>query len=91
MMRRLTSGPNPASRVSDMTSSAERVAVVADPQAVAHRVEAGEVGRGLAGRDEVVRRQRVGEERADTSTTLGAQLLQHADGVGRTRPSTPGW
>ena len=40
--------------------------VVADPQAVAHRVEAGQVRRALAGRDQVVRRQRVLEVRAAT-------------------------
>ena len=44
MMRRLTSSPKPASRVARMTSSALALdAVGHDPQAVAHRVELGEV------------------------------------------------
>ena len=78
MIRRLTSGPNPASRVSAMTSSADG-AVVADAQPVAHRVEPGEVGRHLAGQDQVVGRQAVLEVRAADLDDLGAQLLQPLD------------
>ena len=58
----------------------ERVrAVVADPQAVAHGVEAGEVGRALARRDQVVGGQRVLEVRAADLDDLGAQPAQRLD------------
>ena len=73
MIRRFTSGPKPASRVSDMTSSSGVGAVVAHAQAVAHGVEAGEVRRALARRDQVVRGQRVLEVRAADLDDLGAR------------------
>ena len=58
----------------------ERVrAVVADPQAVAHRVEAGEVGRALARRDQVVGGERVLEVRAADLDDLGAEAAQRLD------------
>ena len=79
MIRRLTSGPKPCSRVSAMTSSRSRLAVVADPQAVPDAVEAGQVGRRLARRDQVVGGQREVEGRAGDLAHLGAQRLQPGD------------
>ena len=51
------------------------------PQAVAHRVEAGEVGGRLARHDQVVRRQRVHEARAGHLDHLGTRLGHQAYGV----------
>ena len=83
MMRRLTSSPKPASRVARMTSSAlgSLDALGQHPQAVAHRVEAGEVGGRLARQDQVVRRERVHEVRAGHLDDLGAGLDEQLDGL----------
>ena len=91
MMRRLTSGAEARSRVSDMTSSALCVPSSADPQAVAHGVEPGEVRRALARRDQVVRGQRVGEVRAGHLDDLGAQRAQLLDGGLERPPRRPAW
>ena len=56
--------------------------VVADPQPVPHRVEAGQVGGALAGRDQVVRGQRVPEVRAGHLGDLGAERLEQLDRLG---------
>ncbi len=57
-MRRLTSGPNPASRVAPyMPRRSRRL----DPHPVAHAVEAGQVARRLGGGDDVVRGDGVGK------------------------------
>ena len=57
-------------------------AVVADPLAVAHAVELGQVARRLAGQDQVVGGQRVVEARAGDLDDLGTQLLQDRNGLG---------
>ena len=57
-------------------------AVVADPQAVPHGVEPGQVGRALAGRDQVVGGQRVLEVRAGHLGDLGAERLEQLDRLG---------
>ena len=72
MMRRLTSAPKPAARV--LVYIAEQV-VGLDAQAVAHAVEAREVGRRLGGGDHVVGGQRVRRVRQRARLDLGAQLL----------------
>ena len=77
MMRRFTSAPNPAVRVA-VFIAADVVAV--DPQPVAHAVVAGEVRRRLGRRDQVVRRQAVGELGHRDLLDLGPGLGQ---GVGR--------
>ena len=57
------------------------LAVVAGTQAVAHAVEARQVARALARRDQVVRRQRVLERRARHLDDLGAERRQQLDGL----------
>ena len=89
-MRRLTSGPKPASRVSDMTSSSEWLPSSPTRRPIADTVEAGQVGGALARRDQVVRRQRVLEVRAGHLDDLGAQLDQRVDAPRGTPPSRPG-
>src|ERR1035438_4564605 len=54
-------------------------AVVADPQAVPHAIEPGQVGRGFAGRDQVVSGKRVAEVRAGHFDDLRAERLQQLD------------
>ena len=82
MIRRFTSGPKPASRVSAITCSALGHPVVAGPQSEAHAVELGQVGRALAGQDQVVGRQRVDEVRAGHLDDLRAEQVEQADRLG---------
>ena len=79
MMRRFTSGTEPGSARQRHHLFGGRGAVVADAQSVTHRVEAREVARALARRDEVVRRQRVREVRAGHLDHLGAEAGEDVD------------
>ena len=82
MMRRFTSGAEARGPGQRHDFLGVAGAVVADPQPVAHAVEPGQVGGALAGRDQVVGRQRVREVRAGHLDDLGAQGLQELDGLG---------
>ena len=79
MMRRLTSGPKPAARVSAMTSSALCVPSSPTRKPVPHAVEPGQVRRHLRRQDQVVGGQREVEVRAVHLGDLGAQLGELVD------------
>ena len=83
MMRRLTSSPKPASRLAAMTCSAlgSSTPVGEGAQPVAHRVEAGQVGRHLARHDQVVGRERLDEAGARDLGDGGAGGGEQLDGL----------
>ncbi len=70
-----------ARRAHDLLGARRLDALGQHPQAVAHRVEAREVGGRLARHDQVVRRQRVHEVRAGDLHDLGPGLDEQLDGL----------
>ncbi len=78
MMRRVTSGPNPRERVA---SYMPRSPSPSSAQAVAHAVEAREVGRRLGGRHDVVHGNGERGVRQRDVADLGALLAQQRQGA----------